>query len=267
MIPWAYGLRSPNGLNFSPDGRLYFTDNQGEWIPACKLQEIRQGEFYGHMASVRWWPGKKDGDRPPMTPPAIWFPYFSMCRSSSQPVWDTTGGKFGPFAGECFIGELTQLLVMRANLEEVKGRMQGCVFLFRSGFRSGPNRLAFAPDGSLMVAETNRGWGSVGGQSFALERVVYTGKLPFEMHSMTITPTGWDVHFTKPVDTPSWPPSRPPGFSNPTPITSGRLMARRRSTAGKTRSRRSKSPPIARRSASPFHSARRSMSSICKSKA
>ena len=48
MIPWAYGLRSPNGVNFAPDGRLYFTDNQGEWVPACKLHEVRQGEFYGH---------------------------------------------------------------------------------------------------------------------------------------------------------------------------------------------------------------------------
>ena len=94
-----------------------------------------------------------------------------------------------------FARELTLSLVMRANLEEVKGRMQGCVFLFRSGFKSGPNRLAFAPDGSLMVAETNRGWGSVGGQSFALERVSYTGNLPFEMHSMNITCISSDSMF------------------------------------------------------------------------
>jgi glucose/arabinose dehydrogenase len=200
MIPWAYGLRSPNGVNFAPDGRLYFTDNQGEWVPACKLVEVRQGEFYGHAASIRWWPGMKDNDKPEVTEPAIWFPYFTMSRSSTEPVWDTTGGKFGPFAGQCFIGELTESLVMRANLEEVKGRMQGCVFLFRTGFQCGPNRLVFAPDGSLIVGETNRGWGSVGGRPFGVERIAYTGKVPFEMHSMNITPTGWDVHFTQPID-------------------------------------------------------------------
>ena len=44
-----------------------------------------------------------------------------MSRSATEPVWDTTGGKFGPFAGQCFIGELTESLVMRGNLEEVKG--------------------------------------------------------------------------------------------------------------------------------------------------
>ena len=199
LIPWAYGLRSPNGVNFSPEGRLYYTDNQGEWVAACKMQEVRQGEFYGHVASVRWWGGKKEGDRPQMTPPAIWFPY-ALSRSASEPVWDTSGGKFGPFAGQCFVGELTNSLLMRVDLEEVQGRMQGACFEFRRGFQGGVNRLCFAPDGSLFVAQTNRGWGSVGGQTHALERVVFTGKTPCEIHSMRITPQGWIVRFTQPID-------------------------------------------------------------------
>ena len=199
LSPFAYGLRSPNGINFSPEGRLFYTDNQGEWVAACKMHELRQGDFCGHMASVRWWEGKKDGDTPAMTPPALWFPY-SVSKSTSEPVWDTTAGKFGPFAGQCIIGELTNSLLMRASLEEVQGRMQGAVFLFRQGFESGVNRLAFAPDGSLFVAQTNRGWGSVGGQPHGLQRVLFTGHAPFEMHSMKITPEGWDITFTKPID-------------------------------------------------------------------
>jgi hypothetical protein len=199
MTPWAYGLRSPNSVNFSPEGRLYYCDNQGEWVATCKLHELKQGDFCGHMASVRWWEGKQDGDEPEMTPPAVWFPY-SLSRSASEPVWDTTGGKFGPFAGQCFVGELTNSLVMRVYLEEVKGRTQGACFEFRRGFACGVNRLEFAPDGSLIVAQTNRGWGSVGGQPHALQRVVYTGQTPFEIHSMNITPEGWRVRFTRPVD-------------------------------------------------------------------
>lgn len=199
MIPWAYGLRSPNGLNFSPDGRLYYTDNQGEWVGSCKMHEIRQGEFYGHMASVRWQPGKKDGDRPEMVPPVIWFPY-SLSKSTTEPVWDTTQGKFGPFAGQTFIGDLTNSLIMRAMLEEVDGRMQGAVTSFRSGFICGVNRLAWAPDGSLIVGQTNRGWGSVGGQPHGLQRLVYTGRTPFEIQNMKVTPQGWDLTFTEPVE-------------------------------------------------------------------
>jgi hypothetical protein len=134
-----------------------------------------------------------------MTPPAIWFPY-GMSQSTSEPIWDTTEGKFGPFAGQCFIGELNSSMIMRANLEEVNGRMQGAVFAFRRDFMSGVNRLAFAPDGSMLVAQTNRGWGSRGGAPHGLQRVIYKGKTPFEIHSMNITPTGWNLRFTKPVD-------------------------------------------------------------------
>jgi glucose/arabinose dehydrogenase len=199
LTPWAFGLRSPNGVNVSPDERLYYTDNQGEWIPVCKLQEVRVGEFFGHRSSLKWKPGYREGDTVPVTPPTIWFPY-SLSRSATEPVWDTTGKKFGPFAGQCFVGELTSSRIVRVFLEEVGGRMQGACFNFRDGFQSGVNRLAFAADGSLFVAQTNRGWGSIGGQPHGLQRVAYTGVVPFEIHSMSVTPTGWKLTFTKPVD-------------------------------------------------------------------
>ncbi len=198
MIPWAFGLRSPNGVQIAPDGRLYYTDNQGEWVAACKMHEVRRGEFYGHVASVRW-AGLDEKKPPKPVPPAIWFPYW-MSRSVSEPVWDTTGGRFGPFAGQCIVGDQTNSLLMRVMLEEVRGRMQGAVVLFRTGFQCGVNRLEFAPDGSLFVAQTNRGWGSVGGQVHGLQRVIYTGRLPFEVLWMKVTPEGWRLRFTKPVD-------------------------------------------------------------------
>src|SRR5262249_20867989 len=78
---------------------------------------------------------------------------------------------------------------------------QGACFPFRSGFQCGINRLAFGPDGSLYAGQTNRGWGSVGGKPYGLQRLVYTGVLPFEIHSMKLTKTGFDLTFTKPLDT------------------------------------------------------------------
>src|SRR5262249_7526996 len=62
------------------------------------------------------------------------------------------------------------------------------------------NRLEFGPDGSLYAGQTNRGWGSVGGKAFGLQRLAWTGKLPFEIHSMKLTKTGFDLAFTKPLD-------------------------------------------------------------------
>lgn len=222
LIPWATGLRSPNGINFSPDGELFYTDNQGEWVETNKLHHVQRGDNYGHQAGLRWvkqspfasllqesypsgmlYDGQRGTNRdgfPPHTPPTIWFPYGRMGQSASEPIWDTTGGKFGPFAGQCFVGDQTKSMIMRVYLEKVNGRYQGACFPFRSGFECGINRLAFGPDANLYAGMTNRGWGSVGGKPYGLQRLVYTGVLPFEVHSMKLTKTGFDLTFTKPLD-------------------------------------------------------------------
>ncbi|HVS36714.1 MAG TPA: hypothetical protein VMS17_14230, partial [Gemmataceae bacterium] len=223
LIPWATGLRSPNGINFSPDGDLFYVDNQGEWVATCAMHEVRQGEFYGHPAGLRWVKQSPfaatlkesvpsgmqyDGQAgqngvsgmPALTPPCIWFPYGRMGQSASEPRWDTSAGKFGPFAGQCFVGDQMKATVMRVYLQKVGGRWQGACFPFRSGFECGVNRLVFGPDGSLYVGMTNRGWGSLGGKPYGLQRLVWTGVVPFEMHEMRLTKDGFDVTFTKPLD-------------------------------------------------------------------
>ncbi len=223
LVPYATGLRSPNGVAISPEGDLFYCDNQGEWVATCKLVNIREGEYYGHAAGLRWvndspfaellkesypsgmlYDGQKGQNgvsgMPPLTPPCIWFPYGRMGQSASEPRWDTTAGKFGPFAGQCFVGDQTNSVIMRVDLQKVNGRYQGACFPFRSGFECGVNRLCFGPDGSLYVGMTARGWGSRGGKPYGLQRLVYTGTLPFEIHSMKLTRTGFDLAFTKPLD-------------------------------------------------------------------
>jgi hypothetical protein len=123
-----------------------------------------------------------------------------MGQSASEPRWDTTGGKFGPFAGQCFVGDQTRSMIMRVFLEKINGRYQGACFAFRSGFQCGINRLVFGPDGSLYAGQTDRGWGSAGGKPYGLQRLVYTGVTPFEIHSMQLTREGFDLTFTKPLD-------------------------------------------------------------------
>jgi len=224
MEPYAYGLRSPNGISFSPEGELFYCDNQGEWVATNKMHHIKQGKFYGHQAGLRWvkdspFAGKvpdkvpsgirydgvdKNGEQtnvyPEFDPPCIWFPYGRMGKSASEPVWDTTGGKFGPFTGQAFVGDQTNSNVMRVALEKVNGVYQGACFPFRSGLQCGVNRLCFAPDGSLMVGQTNRGWGSLGGKPYGLQRIAYEGKEPFEIHHVTLTKDGFDLVFTKPIN-------------------------------------------------------------------
>jgi hypothetical protein len=236
LEPIACGLRSPNGINMSPEGELFYCDNQGEWVATNKMHHIRPGRFFGHQASLRWvkdspfakiipekapsgmrydgvdGTGRFTGRYPPHDPPTIWFPYGRMGQSVSEPVWDTTGGRFGPFAGQCFVGDQTRATVMRVALEQVNGVYQGACFPFRSGLQCGVNRLCFAPDGSLIIGQTNRGWGSLGGKPYGLQRLVYTGQEPFEIHHITLTPQGFDLVFTQPLDPASLaaPQARPP---------------------------------------------------------
>ena len=89
---------------------------------------------------------------------------------------------------------------MRVFLEEVDGHVQGACFPFRAGFASGNVGLEMAPSGAMFVGGTNRGWGSVGNRPFAIERLDWTGKVPFEIKAMRLKPDGFELEFTQPVD-------------------------------------------------------------------
>lgn len=208
FTPWSTGLRSPNGMGFNAEGDLFIADNQGDYVGTSPMFHVTRGAFHGHPRGLLWDPtfhgdpfaapiGELDRRRKPA---AVLFPYGSMGQSLSQILLDDTGGKFGPFAGQLFIGDQSKSTVMRVTLEKIGGEYQGACYPFRSGFQSGNNRMAFAPDGSLYVGQTDRGWGSIGGQSYGLQRLVWTEKVPMEIHTMALAPGGFDLAFTKPVD-------------------------------------------------------------------
>src|SRR4051812_38915229 len=136
---------------------------------------------------------------PQLKPPAVYFPYPKMGQSASGIACDVRG-KFGPFTNQLFVGDQTHSTVMRVYLEKVNGRYQGALFPFRQGFGSGCLAEEFAPDGSLFVYGTDRGWGSRGGKPFALQRLVWSGTVPFEVHEMHARPDGFEFTFTQPVD-------------------------------------------------------------------
>lgn len=190
----ALGARTPNGTGLGPTGELYYTDNQGDYIPACKLTSVKRGEFYGQRFAL------PDRDAVvEVTPPVCWFPYGHVSQSATDVLLEDRDGRFGPFTGQLLVGELTNSQVLRVQLETVRGREQGTVWIFRRGFASGVNRLCFGPDDALYVAQTTGGWGARGAKLFALEKVVYEGRLPFEMQTVHLTKDGFEIAFTKPL--------------------------------------------------------------------
>jgi hypothetical protein len=218
MIPTASGIRSPGGIGADADGEMFYCDNQGVWNGTNGLKHLVPGSFQGHPDTYKWYPlapnmgpaplVPKSGSRSHLEaerikeyiPPPILIPYQILGNSASGIACDTTGGKFGPFQRQIFVSDQSFSVVNRCFLEKVKGRFQGACFAFRSGWGSGNVPELMTPDGSLFVGGTNRGWGSRGNLQGAIERCVWTGKVPFEVLEMRAKPDGFEFVFTKPVD-------------------------------------------------------------------
>ncbi len=219
-VPTTSGVRSPGGVGFNAEGEVFYTDNQGPWNGACHLKHITVGGFVGHPGGFKWYKDPaakylgpapkmpKSNSRimteakkiPQLVPPAVTFPYGKMGQSASGIECDLSGGKFGPFARQLFVGDQTHSTLMRVFLEKVQGHYQGACFPFRAGFGSGVVPVRQGKDGSLFVGGTNRGWGSRGPKQFSIERLVWTGKTPFEIHEMRARPDGFELTFTQPID-------------------------------------------------------------------
>ncbi|WP_375436106.1 c-type cytochrome [uncultured Hymenobacter sp.] len=130
---------------------------------------------------------------------AVTLPHTILGISNSE-IIKIPDNTFGPFAGQLLVGDQGQSKIMRVVMEKVKGEYQGVAFDFRGDFQSGVLRIAFAPDGSLFVGETNRGWGSAGEANAGLQRLVWNKSMPFEMRTISARPDGFEIEFTKPVD-------------------------------------------------------------------
>lgn len=137
---------------------------------------------------------------PEFQSPAVWLPHGILGISNSQILQDKTSGGFGPFEGQLFVGDQGQSKIMRVFLEKVNGEYQGAAFDFKQGFQSGVLRMDWLHDGSMFVGMTNRGWGSAGTKDEGIQRLLWTGKIPFEMKTVKAKPDGFEIEFTKPVD-------------------------------------------------------------------
>ncbi len=219
-VPTTSGVRSPGGVGFNADGEVFYTDNQGPWNGSCGLKHLAVGGFVGHPGGFKWYdqPEAKYLGAAPVTPKtksrmmveakripelyptSVIFPYGKMGQSAAGIDCDLSGGKFGPFEKQLFVGDQTHSTIMRVSLEKINDRFQGACYPFREGFSCGIVPVCFAPDGSLLAGGTSRGWGSRGGKPFSLERLVWTGKTPFEIKEMKAEPDGFTLHFTKSID-------------------------------------------------------------------
>lgn len=219
-IPICSGLRSPAGVGPNHKGVMFCVESQGPWNGSCSLKHLKPGGFLGHPASYNWYPYAKNMEAPAvepntnsriaiekkrvkeLVPPAVLFPYIKMGRSISGFRLNQTQGKFGPFENQIFVGDYTLSIILRATTEEINGVWQGACYPFREGLSTGIMHVEFSPKGQLLAGgfTTNRQWPVRGKEPFAIDRLDWTGRVPFEMKEINIRKDGFVIQFTKPVD-------------------------------------------------------------------
>lgn len=241
MEPFATGMRSPCGMGIIDD-ELFYTDNQGDWVPSGSIVHVKKGSFVGNPAGLDWTfmpnsplkltreqhnakfdeqrrkdengkyiapqnqltgpfniPADAKKEFPEMQLPAVYLPHGILGVSTSD-ILKIPQGHFGPFEGQILVGDQGQSKISRVFMEKIKGEYQGVAWEFRSGFQSGVLRMSWAHDGSLIVGETNRGWGSAGDAAQGIQRLEWNKNVPFEMLTVKAMPDGFEIRFTQPVD-------------------------------------------------------------------
>ncbi len=222
MTPIATGLRSPAGLGLNKNGDIFYTENQGDWVGSGRMTHLEKGDFAGHVEGLKWANEKgstvplsmekviQDVKKEPTTlydyaqktegvkPPSVWFPHTIMGISTSDIA--VVPDNYGPFQGQLLVGDQGHSKLMRVFQEKVNDVYQGICFDFVRGFSSGLLRTEWGPENALYVGMTNRGWASTGKSPFGLQKLVWTGKTPFEMKSVKVQPDGFEIEFTEPVD-------------------------------------------------------------------
>jgi len=213
------GIRSPGGIAFNAAGDAFYTDNQGTWNGTSGLKHLKPHGFMGNPNSLKWYDrapnmGRVRRSRQMETRDA-WFStpraFHNSCRrqcsfrtkngqSASAILLDGSNGKFGPFASQLFVADYTLSTIMRVDLEQVNGVYQGACFPFRQGFKTGLIGGTLTESGHVFVGGSNRGWPVRGLSPSALQRLDWTGRVPFEVREMRARPDGFELKFTAPVD-------------------------------------------------------------------
>ncbi|MEZ6036124.1 MAG: hypothetical protein R3F29_01500 [Planctomycetota bacterium] len=216
----ASGIRSAGGVGPNEFGEMFYVESQGPWNGSCSLKHLKQGGFMGHPVCFPGYElplGQQLGPKPvepnsqsrlvtecarvkELVPYAVVFPYRRMGQSITAFRVDRTNGRFGPFQGQLFVSDYSLSLVMRATTEQVRGVWQGACYPFREGLGNGVLSIEFGAPGYLITGGTNRGWPVRGNKRFVLERLEYTGKVPFEVHTVSALRDGFHVRFTLPID-------------------------------------------------------------------
>ena len=186
------GFRHPNGMTVGPEGRIFVSDNQGEWIPASKVSHIREGGFYGYVLEEDSLEAPETFDRP-----VFWLPQEADNSSGGQ-AW-ATDGRWGPLAGTMVHTSYGAARAFYVMVQDARGTLQAAVAAFPWAFPSGVMRAAVNPKDGQVYLIGLKGWDSVAQEDASFNRIRYTGRPAYLVTDAAVTPEGLRLRFSAPL--------------------------------------------------------------------
>jgi glucose/arabinose dehydrogenase len=186
---YCTGFRVPNGMGILPNDQLTASDNQGDWMPASKINLVHKGGFYGYVQTQtggglygdRWAPDGGQIDPQTVKVPAsfdqpiIWMPQ-EFDNSSGGQVW-VSDKRFGPLSGRLLHTSFGKGWMYYLMLQKVEDVNQAAIVALPFQFDAGIMRARVNPKDGQVYATGLSGWqGPADGKDGCLQRLRYTGE-------------------------------------------------------------------------------------------
>lgn len=178
----AWGLRAPGGLGLGPNGELTTGENEGSYLPRCKITWSRRADlgraddisFHGVVPAV--WEDRKFVRTLPGAPtdyerPLCWLPYYVDNSSGSQ-FWVPEDSSWKTHAGNMIHLSYGKSSVYRVLIDEVDGQVQGGVYRLPIELTTAVMRGRFHPASGHLYLIGFRGWQTNGGTGLHRVRLV-----------------------------------------------------------------------------------------------
>jgi len=192
------GLRNPNGIAVSTDGRYVVSQGQeGDWTPASQLFQVdtlsdRGAPHFGY-------PGPRPGVR--TSPPLLYLPRGEDNSSGGAafiPKWAWPDlSDDGSNLIHLSYGAGSAYLVTRQSTGQPK--WHGAATRITGAFDAGPQHARFSPFDRHLYVSGMAGWGTYTPADGCLQRVRRTGRAPM-LIGHSIAPEGITLYFSGPLD-------------------------------------------------------------------
>jgi len=197
----ATGLRAPGGVGVGPNGEISTGENEGTFVPRCKITWTPRGNSAANGTFNGVIPTAQRSENPATYDlPLCWLPYFVDNSSGSQrwvPADSTWGGEH---AGEMLHLSYGKCSLHRVLREEVDGVAQAGIYRIPARLNSSAMRARFNPKDHQLYVIGFRGWQTTAAKTCGFHRLRDTGKRPTVPTGLEAKANGMLVRFNRALD-------------------------------------------------------------------